>query len=462
MSTATNESHVLLVEDEQVFARAACRRLQAAGYHCNAVHTLADASAWLEHQTPDLILLDMRLPDGAGLDLLERLCREQALETPVIMMTAYGEIDDAVAAMKLGALDYLKKPIDLEELLLVVDKGLQHVSMQKRLDYSLQRESRTAAAGTNLGVGKAFTAVRKEISRIASLADRAEIPPTVLILGETGSGKDVAARLLHHFSQRHQRPFMHVDCTVLAKELIEAELFGHEQGAFTGAGQARVGLVETAEDGVLFLDEIGELPLELQAKLLTLLERRSYRRIGSSQERTSAAWFIAATNRPVEEMVAAGTLRSDLYFRLKVLTLQIPPLRERGGDIPDLVSHFSALTARRFGIDEPQWEPDAIIQLQHYHWPGNVRELAHMVEHAVLMGGRTIEAEALCLPTARQATHDADSSVMGRTLEMAETRMILNALEEAGGNVSAAARQLGITRMALRYRMNKYAISNKS
>lgn len=462
MSTATNESHVLLVEDEQVFARAACRRLQAAGYHCNAVHTLADASAWLEHQTPDLILLDMRLPDGAGLDLLERLCREQALETPVIMMTAYGEIDDAVAAMKLGALDYLKKPIDLEELLLVVDKGLQHVSMQKRLDYSLQRESRTAAAGTNLGVGKAFTAVRKEISRIASLADRAEIPPTVLILGETGSGKDVAARLLHHFSQRHQRPFMHVDCTVLAKELIEAELFGHEQGAFTGAGQARVGLVETAEDGVLFLDEIGELPLELQAKLLTLLERRSYRRIGSSQERTSAAWFIAATNRPVEEMVAAGTLRSDLYFRLKVLTLQIPPLRERSGDIPDLVSHFSALTARRFGIDEPQWEPDAIIQLQHYHWPGNVRELAHMVEHAVLMGGRTIEAEALCLPTARQATHDADSSVMGRTLEMAETRMILNALEEAGGNVSAAARQLGITRMALRYRMNKYAISNKS
>jgi DNA-binding NtrC family response regulator len=462
MSTATNKSHVLLVEDEQVFARAACRRLQAAGYHCNTVHTLADASAWLEQQTPDLILLDMRLPDGAGLDLLARLCREQALETPVIMMTAYGEIDDAVAAMKLGALDYLKKPIDLEELLLVVDKGLQHVSMQKRLDYSLQRESRTAAAGTNLGVGKAFTAVRKEISRIASLADRAEIPPTVLILGETGSGKDVAARLLHHFSQRHERPFMHVDCTVLAKELIEAELFGHEQGAFTGAGQARVGLVETAEDGVLFLDEIGELPLELQAKLLTLLERRSYRRVGSSQERTSAAWFIAATNRPVEEMVAAGTLRSDLYFRLKVLTLQIPPLRERGNDIPDLVNHFSALTARRFGIDEPQWEPDAINQLQHYHWPGNVRELAHMVEHAVLMGGRTIEAEALCLPTDRQTTHEADSSVMDRTLEMAESRMILDALEEAGGNVSAAARQLGITRMALRYRMNKYAISNKS
>jgi DNA-binding NtrC family response regulator len=462
MSTATNKSHVLLVEDEQVFARAACRRLQAAGYHCNTVHTLADASAWLEQQTPDLILLDMRLPDGAGLDLLARLCREQALETPVIMMTAYGEIDDAVAAMKLGALDYLKKPIDLEELLLVVDKGLQHVSMQKRLDYSLQRESRTAAAGTNLGVGKAFTAVRKEISRIASLADRAEIPPTVLILGETGSGKDVAARLLHHFSQRHERPFMHVDCTVLAKELIEAELFGHEQGAFTGAGQARVGLVETAEDGVLFLDEIGELPLELQAKLLTLLERRSYRRVGSSQERTSAAWFIAATNRPVEEMVAAGTLRSDLYFRLKVLTLQIPPLRERGNDIPDLVNHFSALTARRFGIDEPQWEPNAINQLQHYHWPGNVRELAHMVEHAVLMGGRTIEAEALCLPTDRQTTHEADSSVMDRTLEMAESRMILDALEEAGGNVSAAARQLGITRMALRYRMNKYAISNKS
>jgi two-component system, NtrC family, response regulator AtoC len=271
----------------------------------------------------------------------------------------------------------------------------------------------------------------------------------------------VAARLLHHYSQRHERPFMQVDCAVLAKELIEAELFGHERGAFTGAGQARVGLVEAAEDGVLFLDEIGELPLELQAKLLTLLERRSYRRVGSSQERSAEAWFIAATNRPLEEMVAAGTLRSDLYFRLKVLTLQVPPLRERAGDVPDLINHFSALTARRFGIAEPIWQPRALNLLQQYHWPGNVRELAHMVERAVLMGGGNIEAEALCLPPGLAASQEPTSPGMGSTLEMAEARMIREALDQAGGNVSEAARQLGITRMALRYRMDKYSIGSK-
>jgi two-component system, NtrC family, response regulator AtoC len=461
MNNRTSAHQLLLVEDEQLFARAVCRRLQAAGHHCSVVHNLADADAWLKQRTPDLILLDMRLPDGAGLDLLARLCQEPSLAVPVIMMTAYGEVDDAVAAMKLGALDYLKKPIDLEELMLVVEKSLRLLQMRKRLDYSLQRESRAAAAGVNEGVGRTFAGLREEIHRLAALADRAETPPTVLILGETGSGKDVAARLLHHFSQRHGKPFMQVDCAVLAKELIEAELFGHERGAFTGAGQARVGLVEAAEDGVLFLDEIGELPLELQAKLLTLLERRSYRRVGSSQERSAAAWFIAATNRPVEEMVAAGTLRSDLYFRLKVLTLQIPPLRERAGDIPDLVRHFSALTARRFGIAEPRWQPAALNQLQRHHWPGNVRELAHMVERAVLMGGETIEAEALCLPRVRQASPEDDASIMGRTLEMAETSMIRAALEKASGNISEAARRLGITRMALRYRMEKYGIDSK-
>jgi two-component system, NtrC family, response regulator AtoC len=461
MSMATHEFHLLLVEDEQLFAKAVCRRLQAAGYHCSLAHTLTDADARMKQRMPDLILLDMRLPDGAGLDLLTRLSEETATQVPVIMMTAYGEIDDAVAAMKLGALDYLKKPLDLEELILAVEKALNHLMVRKRLDYSLQRESRAVAAGANEGVGKAFTVLREEIHRIATLADRAETPPTVLILGETGSGKDVAARLLHHYSQRHERPFMQVDCAVLAKELIEAELFGHERGAFTGAGQARVGLVEAAEDGVLFLDEIGELPLELQAKLLTLLERRSYRRVGSSQERSAEAWFIAATNRPLEEMVAAGTLRSDLYFRLKVLTLQVPPLRERAGDVPDLINHFSALTARRFGIAEPIWQPRALNLLQQYHWPGNVRELAHMVERAVLMGGGNIEAEALCLPPGLAASQEPTSPGMGSTLEMAEARMIREALDQAGGNVSEAARQLGITRMALRYRMDKYSIGSK-
>jgi two-component system, NtrC family, response regulator AtoC len=253
---------------------------------------------------------------------------------------------------------------------------------------------------------------------------------------------------------------VHVDCAALPKDLIEAELFGHVKGAFTHALSERTGLIEAAEDGVLFLDEIGELPLELQAKLLAVLERRTLRRIGSSTERRTSAWFVAATNRPVEAMVAAGTLRSDLYFRLKVLAIELPPLRARGADVLALAEYFAGEIARRYAIGQSRLTAEARARLEVYEWPGNVRELSHVMERAVLLaGGAEIGAAALALPDPAGPVPDlaGDEDL---TLDEMERRMIARALARSGDNVSEAARRLGITRMAMRYRMQKYGIKN--
>jgi transcriptional regulator with PAS, ATPase and Fis domain len=303
--------------------------------------------------------------------------------------------------------------------------------------------------------------LRSQIERIATLAASvSEVPPTVLILGETGSGKDVTGRLLHVQSARGERPYVHVDCAALPKELIEAELFGHEKGAFTSAHAARVGLIEAAEDGTVFLDEIAELPLELQSKLLAVIERRRMRRVGASDERPVAAWFLAASNRSVAEMVKEGSFRADLYYRLRVLSLSVPPLRERGADIAMLSREFAAATARRYGIPIPEIAPDAEEALSTYPWPGNVRELMHVMERAVLQsGGSQLRASHLMLEgSLTAAATDRGLSVDGMTLEEAEDRLIRHALEAADGNVSEAARRLGIGRTALRYRMKKHGI----
>jgi DNA-binding NtrC family response regulator len=296
--------------------------------------------------------------------------------------------------------------------------------------------------------------------RIGTLLQNPDvIPPTVLILGETGTGKDLAARLLHRSSARADRPFVHVDCAALPKDLIEAELFGHEKGAFTSAVSERTGLIEAAEDGTVFLDEIGELPAELQTKLLAVLERRMLRRVGSSQERPTAAWFVAATNRAVEAMVAAGQLRSDLYYRLNVLTLQMPPLRERGDDILLLAEHFAAHTARRYGLPCPALSAAARAALAGYAWPGNVRELKHVMERAVLLAAGTgIGASELALAAPIAAATAPGRDLDALTLDAAEKLLIERALQRTGYNVSEAARQLGVTRMAMRYRMKQHGI----
>lgn len=454
---------ILVIEDESLFAKSVCKRLRRAGYDCEIADTLAAAFEYLADQgPPDLMLLDMRLPDGSGLDLLEKLRAGPNAELPVVVLTAYGEIEDAVTAMKLDALDYLKKPIDLDELLLNIEKAVNKIELRQRLDYSLQRESHAREAVRLIGRSAAMSEVKEQIERIASLSSRAEeSPPTVLILGETGVGKDLAARSLHQKSARHGRPFVHVDCAALPKDLIEAELFGHEKGAFTSATTMRNGLIEAAENGTVFLDEIAELPLDLQSKLLAVLERRRTRRIGSRKERPVNAWFVAGTNRPLETMVKQGEFRDDLYYRLKVLTLTMPPLRGRNGDIELLARHFAAATARRFGLPGPQFTEDALLALRRYPWPGNVRELAHTMERAVLLSsGRAISAATLMIePPAIEASDEPNAELRDMTLDEAESTLIRQALQQSAGNVSEAARRLGITRMALRYRMQKYGIS---
>ena len=447
------EKHILIIEDEAVFAGAVRKRLKRGGFNAEVAGTLAEGVTKISEKTPDLLLLDMRLPDGSGLDLLGTLQNSDDNTYPVLVMSAYGEIEDAVSAMKSGASDYLKKPIDLDELMITIEKVLEKDELSQKLTYSSKREQHAHEGVEFLGDSPAIVAIRQQINRLRQLTG-VSVPPTILILGETGTGKDVVARLLHANSARRERPFVHVDCASLPKDLIEAELFGHEKGAFTSAHVARTGLIEAAEDGVLFMDEIGELPMDLQAKLLAVLERRMLRKVGTTKERPVAAWMIAATNRDVAQLVKQGEFRSDLYYRLNVLSISIAPLRERGDDIISLARHFIRQSAKRYGIRSVTLSAQAIQALRSYHWPGNVRELKHMIERAVLLCG-----EGELSPGSLSLTAHADVVTPVKadlTLDDAELMLIKNALEKCGGNISKAARELGITRMALRYRIKKH------
>lgn len=465
-SILKQQSKILIVEDEVLFARAVMRRLQKAGYECAHVESLQDARASAKQFSPDIVLLDMRLPDGNGLDLLAELIAKNAA---VIVMTAHGEVSDAVSAIKQGAVDYLKKPIDLEELLLSVQKAEAAAVQSNSLDYSRQRNAHAVDGVELLGESLAMQSVKAQIKRISQLVASDTVPPTVLIGGETGTGKDVAARLLHSSCQsnnkHNDKPFVHIDCASLPADLMESELFGHEKGAFTGALSTRPGLIEAAEDGTLFLDEIGELPLALQAKLLNVLERRVVRRLGSTKERAVPARFIAATNRDLHEMSLTGHFRQDLYYRLNVMSITMPPLRERDGDTWLLASHFAAQTARRYGLARPIFSPGAIAMIKHYSWPGNVRELRHQVSRAMLLchEGQITELD-LALPMHRTNTQSTAESnpnqIMPPTLDAAEKAILLQVLAESNDNVSEAARKLGITRMTMRYRMDKHQIGH--
>jgi DNA-binding NtrC family response regulator len=453
-------TRVLIVEDETVFARSVQRRLQREGYASEVCPDLASARRCFRELSPDLVLLDMRLPDGSGLEFLTEIRADPAASAVVLVMSAYGEVDDAVSAMKRGAMDYLKKPVDLEELVVSVRKVLDRGELEQRVVNASKRHQHESGGVDFLGECPAIARLREQVGRIAALADAdAGAPPTVLIMGETGTGKDVVARLLHAVSARRERPFVQVDCASLPKDLIEAELFGHEKGAFTSAHVARTGLIEAAEDGVLFMDEIGELPPDLQAKLLAVLERRAVRRVGTTRERAVRAWFVAATNRDIPALVARGEFRADLFYRLNVISITVPPLRDRGVDALLLARHFAAQTAKRYGLPVPRLAADAERAIGDYRWPGNVRELKHVIERAVLLsGGAVLGRDAMPgvgapAPAAGSAALDASM-----TLDAAELALIRGALARCNGNVSRAARELGITRMALRYRIKKYGL----
>ena len=462
--TDKQQTKILIIEDEALFAKAVKKRLEVAGYHPEVAGTLAIASTSIDSFNPDLVLLDMRLPDGSGLDFLTDLREQKNANVPVLVLSAYGELEDAVAAMKLQASDYLKKPIDLDELLLNIEKVLNRDKISRQLEYSRKRESAgtTAENVELLGECDLIKDLRAQAEHIGTLCNDPEIlPPNILILGETGTGKDMAARMLHNISVRKDKPFVHVDCAALPKDLIEAELFGHEKGAFTNALEARTGLIEAAEDGVVFLDEIGELPLELQAKLLAVLERRTLRRVGSTQERPVPAWVISATNRNPGKMVEEGDMRSDLFFRLNVLSMVMPPLKDRGSDILLLANYFTNLTATRYGLSDIKITKGAEKELMEYHWPGNVRELKHLIERAVLLSSDgNITAETLMVnshsESSAQSADQGLNDLSNLTLEEAEKFMLESALDRTDNNVSEAARHLGVTRMAMRYRMQKH------
>ncbi len=457
--------HILLVEDEEIFARAVVKSLERAGHYCKAVATLKEARIQLSNEVNDynLVILDMRLPDGEGIELLADLIDKKDSTPSVVVVTAYGDVAQAVEAMKLGAADYLKKPIDLDELLITLEKVMESAQIKSRLNFSLAREINYEAKLELLGDSELIKEVRKKIRTIAEIGGEAS--PTVLIEGETGTGKDVSARLLHYLGPRANSPFVHIDCTALPKDIMEAELFGHVRGAFTSAHSSRAGLIEAAEGGTVFLDEIGELSLNLQAKLLNVLERRVLRKVGSAKEVPVRARFIAATNRDLSEGIKTGEFRDDLYYRLNVLTISMPSLREFKKDIPLIALELLKGAARVYGRKIPIISEDANLALMSYGWPGNVRELKNVIDRALLLtNGEIIESDSLQLSrsTTRGVKDDQNKDsipfVADQTLAEVEGDLIKHSLKASRGNTSEAARKLGITRMKLRYRMEKYQI----
>ncbi len=466
-------ARILIIDDEVVFARSVAHTLGRHGYECRSLSSAEEGIASLEEERPDLILLDIKLAGMSGLEALRRIVNLDG-SIVVIIMTAYSSVESAVAAMKDGAYDYIQKPIDHDELTFVIEKALETRRLKERLSYFQRKEIQQAHQCEIIGVSPKMKQAIELIERIAQFEPRsAGELPTVLLLGETGTGKDLAARAIHRRGSLAGQPFVEIDCTSIPKDLAEAELFGYEKGAFTGAAVAKPGLIEAADGGTLFLDEIGELSLDLQSKLLKAIERRQVRRLGSLRERKINVRIIAATNRNLEAEVRTGAFRQDLYYRLKVLTVELPPLRERGDDLILLANHFLERLTHKYSLPARRFTDPALQALRKYRWPGNVRELAHLVERALLVcDEEEIGPSALGLDTSfpviasrrRSSPSDADETLeiqfpeRGIDLEKIEQQLIRRALELTDGNVAEAARKLHIGREALRYRIQKHGI----
>ena len=465
---------ILVIDDEVVFARSVAHSLSRNGHECRSLSSAEEGIASIEGDRPDLVLLDVKLAGMSGLEALKRIANLDP-DVIVIIMTAYSSVESAVAAMKDGAYDYIQKPIDHDELAFVIEKALETHRLRERLSYFQRKEIQQAAHCEIIGASPKMKRVIDLIGRIAQIEPGpAGEPPTVLLLGETGTGKDLVARAIHRQGSLAGQPFVEIDCTSIPKELAEAELFGYEKGAFTGATAAKPGLIEAADGGTLFLDEIGELSLELQAKLLKAIERRQVRRVGSLRERKINVRIIAATNRALEAAVRTGSFRQDLYYRLKVLTMELPPLRERGDDVVLLANHFLERLMHKYSLPVRRFTDSALQALRQYRWPGNVRELAHAVERALLVcdeeeiGPLALGLDLSCpvIASRRRSDPVGTDEVLeiqfperGVDLEEIEQRLIRRALDLTGGNVAEAARKLHIGREALRYRIQKHGIA---
>ena len=446
---------ILIVDDEETHARALARFLDRRRYTTTVAVSAAQARAALAKSRPDLMLLDQRLGHDDGVEVL-REAHGADPDLPIIIMTAYGSVDTAVAAMKAGARDYIQKPIDLEQLALLVDRALAEARTQACLDRLLHAPLDAASATTMIGASAAMEPVREFVARMSRLNGLgASAYPTVLLLGETGTGKSLLARALHQSSPLARGPFLVFDCAVVPRDLMEAELFGFERGAFTDARTAKPGLVEVAAGGTLLLDEIAELGVAAQAKLLRVIEDKVVRRLGALTDLAVDVRILAATNRDLGQEVAAGRFRQDLYYRLNVLTLTLPPLRARGDDVALLAEHYLDMYARKYGRARKTLAPDAAAALRGERWVGNVRELAHVIERAMLM----IDSDVIETHHLGVEAHAAGEDQPAATrLDEVERQLMRRVLEECGGNVSQAARRLGVSRELLRYRMRKHGL----
>ena len=385
---------ILIVEDKDALRQMWRLTLERAGYGVVEAADLKQARQALRRQPPTVVLTDLRLPDGTGLEVL-RAAKSLDPDVPVVVLTAYGSIEEAVAAMKDGAEDFLQKPVDPDHLLLVLERLVETHRLRRACLLMREEYARRYGFPRIIGDSPAMQQVGQQLQRVAPTET------TVLLLGESGTGKDLFARAIHHLSHRRQAPFVAINCAAIPETLVENELFGHEKGAFTGADGRQVGKFELARGGTLFLDEIGELPLAVQSKFLRALESRTITRIGGGQEIGVDIRVVAATNRDLAAAVAARTFREDLYYRLAVFTLEIPPLRERREDIPALANYFAEKYGREIRRRRVTLSPAALKALQDYDFPGNIRELENCIERAcILCEGTTLEPEDLRLPTA--------------------------------------------------------------
>jgi DNA-binding NtrC family response regulator len=443
---------LLIADDDKVARELLGEALGREGYRVSVVASGEECVRLAQTEPFDVALVDLRMPGLDGLGVLKRLAAIQP-DLPVVILTAFASIDTAIEAVNSGAFDYLSKPFRMDEIKVVVERTLA----ARRLGPSLERAQDARQAGSRVddlvGQSHQMAEIYTLIARVASL------DTTVLIQGETGTGKELVARAIHAASARADRPFVVVDCAALPETLFESELFGHERGAFTGALTTRRGLLETSAGGTCVLDEIAELTAPLQAKLLRALQERAIRRVGGNDPLPVDVRIIAATNRNLHELVAAGEFRDDLYYRLNVVTITVPPLRERAADIPLLAQHFLAKFARETGRPVKRLAPEAVALLVGYHWPGNVRELEHTIERAVaLASSETLLAHDLPAQVRQEPERAPRVPVAGMTLEDLKHWYVNKVLEEAGGNKLRAAELLGINRRTL-YRILERRIS---
>jgi len=445
---------LLIVDDEQSIRRLCVKIGESLGFVCSEAESAEAAVASLETETPDVILVDLRMAQMSGLEFLETV-KKQSPRTEVAIITGYGSIDNAVLAMKLGAYDYITKPFRLEEMKLILQRMAQKVRL------ILENRSLRERVSTEMG---GIIGASQDIQDVLVLIDRLKDTRTpVLITGESGTGKELVARGIHYRGSLAKQPFVAVDCGSLVPTLIESELFGYEKGAFTGALRSKQGLFQSAEGGTIFLDEIGELPLEMQAKLLRVLQEKEVRPVGSNNRVKVDVRVIAATNRDLEASYRAGTFRKDLYFRLNVVTVHVPALRDRRGDIPELVQWFLS----RYAPTQPIKITSAAMNcLRRYDWPGNVRELENCIERAIALGNQhTIDVDdlppairTLSTPSSELLPDAAPSSASSTDLEDIERVTIRRVFEQVNGDKVLAGQLLGISRATLYRKLKRYGI----